>query len=565
MTVGFVMLVHEALGRAAEVARAIASEGFPVVIHVDRRVATDEYDRLIETLSDLARITFSERRRCEWGTWSLVEASRDASERLLREYPEIGHVYLMSGSCLPIKPLSDLAEMLRKHPATDFIESVTIEEVPWTKGGLSEERFTLSFPFPWKRSRWLFDRWVELQRRVGRKRRLPEDLAPHMGSQWWCLSRETLERVLTDPRRGELEQYFRRVWIPDESYYQSLVRLYGCRVESRSLTLSKFDFKGQPHVFYDDHLILLRQSSAYFARKIWPAADRLYAAFLGETPEGAVRTRPASAAHIDRTFAEAVRQRTRGRPGLVMSSRCPNEGYENGVTAQKYAVFQGFDDAFCGMAEWLTDQIGGRVHGHLFAPEGAAFEGGQGTFAGGLSAAPALRDYDPDGFLRNLIWNTRGELQSFFHAPRDRQEIGEFLAADPNANMFVISGAWAIPLFRSGRTMDEVRKRAAELQAREAAFIQRLQERRTRAHVRIWTLGEALERPSEPLQALLDDLSATHAVRSESFPSLVPLAGLSKFLQSLRNAGMNPYLAGEVSDPPGGPALTLIQSQVGQR
>ena len=38
MTVGFVMLCHTALDRAAQVARHWATHGCPVVIHVDKRV-----------------------------------------------------------------------------------------------------------------------------------------------------------------------------------------------------------------------------------------------------------------------------------------------------------------------------------------------------------------------------------------------------------------------------------------------------------------------------------------------------------------------------------------------
>ncbi len=58
------------------------------------------------------------------------------------------------------------SQYLEDRPMTDFIESVTTEDVPWTVGGLDSERFTLRFPFSWKKQRYLFDRYVELQRRL---------------------------------------------------------------------------------------------------------------------------------------------------------------------------------------------------------------------------------------------------------------------------------------------------------------------------------------------------------------------------------------------------------------
>ncbi len=136
------------------------------------------------------------------------------------------------------------------------------------------------FPFSWRRQRKLFDGYVRLQRRVGYKRKVPDGLVPHLGSQWWCLTRQTLSAILESPDRAEIDRYFRRVWIPDESYFQTMVRQFSANVESRSLTLSKFDYQGKPHIFYDDHLQLLRRSDCFVARKIWPEAAKLYQNFL---------------------------------------------------------------------------------------------------------------------------------------------------------------------------------------------------------------------------------------------------------------------------------------------
>jgi hypothetical protein len=547
MTVGFVMMAHAALDRAGQVARHLADHGCPVVIHVDRRSPKTAFFDLVDQVRDLRNIHFAPRVKCDWGTWSLVEASRNSAEMLLTIAPDVQHVYLISGACLPIKPLDNLTEFLAEHPDTDFIESVTIREVPWTQGGLSEERFTLTFPFAWKRQKRLFDICVEAQRRVGRKRAIPAAIAPHMGSQWWCLTRTTLEHILNDPKRDVCDRYFRKVWIPDESYYATMVRKHAREIESRSLTLTKFDFQGKPHLFYDDHLALLRQSSTFFARKIWPGARKLYGAFLGPAARS-VATTGAPATEIDRIFAKSVERRTRGRPGLLMASRFPAEGFENGLTAAPYAVFHGFDDLIDGFVDWVSESVGSRAHGHLFSRDGVEFSGDRQDYAGCLPSSAALRDHNPEGFLTNLIWNTRGEHQAFLFSPRDAQSIREFLARDPNAMIAAVSGAWALPLLRSGQPISEIRAKAARLQRREAAFLGSLRERRTRARVRIWTLAEFLENPAEPLQVILDDLSVPGAQTLVEPPNLLPMPGLAEFLQKLRNAGMNPHTAGAFSE-----------------
>ncbi|MXQ08309.1 glycosyl transferase [Alphaproteobacteria bacterium GH1-50] len=548
MTVGFVMLAHTALDRAAQVARHLAAHGCPVAIHVDRRTPMAEFRGLEQRISEEPLITLLPRIACDWGTWSLVSATRRGAAALLDRHPEIGHVFLMSGACLPIKPVPELLAFLKRHQGTDFIESVTIRDVPWTQGGLSEERFTLSFPFAWKRQKRLFDIWVDLQRKIGRRRRMPEALKPHMGSQWWCLSRETLTKIRSDPNRVAVDRYFRRVWIPDESYYQTMVRRFGHRIESMSLTLSKFDFQGKPHLFYDDHLSLLRTSNEFFARKIWRGASGLYDAFLTPRPAGEVPEPPVTATEIDRVFAAALKRRTEGRQGLLSAARFPDPGYDMTPTAAPYSVFHGFSELFEDFPGWIAEALGSTAHGHLFAPDRAEFAQGAHGGPGGLSTSAALRNYNPESFLKNLIWSTRGEHQSFLYGPGDCSGISELLASDSNAYVAAVSGTWALPLLRSGRAIADIRPEAARLQKREAKHLLRLRERQTRARVRLWTLAEFVADPALPLQVIIDDFSVPGAQHLTQMPRLKPMEGLAGFLQELRNAGMSPHTAGDIPE-----------------
>jgi hypothetical protein len=543
-TLGIVMLVHNALGRAEQVARHWAAAGCPVVIHVDAKVGRRTYNAFVKSLKDLPDVSFSPRHTCEWGTWGIVAASQSAAGLILGRYPGVRHVYLTSGSCLPLRPVAELIDYLDARPRTDFIESATTADVPWTVGGLDHERFTLRFPFSWKKQRRLFDGYVRLQRRLGVKRRIPNGITPHMGSQWWCLTRQTLTALLDDPDRPDYDRYFEKVWIPDESYFQTLARLYSSNIESRSLTLSKFDFQGKPHIFYDDHLQLLRRSDCFMARKIWPHADRLYQAFLSGAPTAAQRTEP-QPSKIDRIFSKAVDRRTRGRAGLVMQSRLPQEGWENGVTSGKYSVFQGFADLFVDFQPWLAKATEARVHGHLFAPERAEFADGQTTMNGALPDSAAIRDNDAEGFVRNLIWNTRGERQCFQYGPGDNQAPSWFLAKDPNAQISVISGAWAVPLFTSNRNFSELRAEAAHLQKIEAEFLNVLRSPYTKARIRIWTMAEFIDAPMEALQSIIDEIGLKRMTRLTEAPHMADLDGFGQFLQNLKNQGMHPYLMGD--------------------
>ena len=549
---GVVMLCHADLPIAARMARIWAEGGAVVAIHVDAKAPADEVATMqadLAVLEGRGAVLWAPRHRCEWGTFSLVRATLDAAGLLLAREPGLSHVMTVSGACLPLRPVADLRAFLARHPTRDFIESVTAEDVGWTVGGLNEERFTLRFPFSFRRRRWLFDRHVALQRRLRVRRRIPEGIVPHLGSQWWCLTRRTLQAILTDPRRPEFDRYFASVWIPDESYFQTLARRHSTRIESRSLTLARFDDQGKPYVFYDDHAQMLAESRCFVARKIWPEARGLYDHFPRPLsgPPSAAEPQPQ---RLERIITQAVARRRLGRPGLYMQSRFPLKDRENGKTSAPYTVMQGFSDLFAGFEPWLAERIDADVHGHVMSHHGVEFAGRGRIGPGGLSDSPAARELDPRGFIANLIRSSQ-RMQVIQMSPRDSQSLNWFMATDPNARILVVTGAWAVPLLHSGMPFDDIRRMAAHLQRVELDQIGVLSSVWLKARTQVWDMGDFCARPAAILGGILRDLGGDPA-RAEALPPMHDLAGMGRFLQRLRNAGLRPQLMGDfpVTDPP---------------
>ncbi|WP_347266917.1 beta-1,6-N-acetylglucosaminyltransferase [Paracoccus sp. (in: a-proteobacteria)] len=554
---GVIMLCHDEPQIATRMARVWAEGAEAVAIHVDVRVEAATLARMGRDLGERPDVLFSPRHACEWGRFSLVRATQEAAELLLRRCPELTHVILVSGACLPLRPVSDLCAYLARHPRRDFIESVTAADVGWTVGGLNEERFTLRFPFSFRRQRKLFDRYVDLQRRLRLQRRIPQGLVPHLGSQWWCLTRATLAAILTDPRRPEFDRYFSHVWIPDESYFQTLARRHSQGIESRSLTLARFDDQGKPHVFYDDHLEMLRQSRCFVARKIWRGASGLYRHFPLTRPDDPPDAEPRPERllhHADR----AVHRRRFGRPGFFTQSCFPAKDRENGKTAAPYAVLQGFAELFPDFEPWLAGRVDADVHGHLFDLQRVEFAGRGRVGPGGLSDSAALRDLDPRGFLASLVRITP-RLQVWQHSPRDRQDLEWFAATDANARIFVVTGAWAVPLLHSGMPFDDIRRMAAHLQWVELRQIEVLKSVWLRARAQIWDLADFCARPAGVLGAVLRGLGGDAQAASD-LPAMRPVGDMGRFLQELRNAGLRPQLMGDF--PATEPAATAAQGRM---
>jgi hypothetical protein len=189
--------------------------------------------------------------------------------------------------------------------------------------------------------------------------------------------------------------------------------------------------------------------------------------------------------------------------------------------------------------------VGGRIHGHIFGPDRVEFAGGERVFNGALTDSAVIRDYDPRAFLTSLIWNTRGERQCFMFSPRDTQDINWFMATDPNAQISVVTGTWAIPLFRTQGDFAETRAEAARLQKIETDHLGILRSMYVKARVRIWPMAEFIESPMEPLQAIVDEIAPRSQRRLTEAPRMVDLTGFVQFLQKLKNQGMQPTLTGD--------------------
>ncbi|PZO66848.1 MAG: glycosyl transferase [Paracoccus denitrificans] len=519
-----------------------------VAIHVDSAVSAAEMVTMQQTLQDCPNVRWVKRHRCEWGTFGLVAATQAGAGILLDDFPTLTHVLLVSGACLPLRPIAELREYLRQNPGVEFIESVNALDVGWTVGGLNEERFTLRFPFSFRRQRRAFDHYVDLQRRLGFQRRIPEGVVGHLGSQWWCLTRATLDGILNDPRRAEFDRYFHRVWIPDESYFQTLVRRQSNRIANRSLTLSKFDSQGKPYIFYDDHAQMLDQSQCFIARKIWPRATGLYAQFPSSGDPTTTEIREPDSSQVDRVIERNVQRHTLGRPGLYMQSRYPAKDRENGKTAAPYSVLYGVSDVFPDIATQLSAMLATDVHGHLFARDRVQFSDGRTIGPGSICDSAGLRDLDPNGFLTSLI-RMAPRRQAFMFSPRDSQDLTWFMATDRNARILAVTGAWIVPVYLSGMPFDDMRRISAYLQWTELQFLNVLDSVWVRARVQIWDLAQATLRPDAVLNRIVAEMGGSPG--NTPFPgvNLPDLTGLPAFLDRLSSAGLRLRRMGDFAHP----------------
>jgi len=273
--IAYILLCHKDPEGVIAQARRLTAAGDFVAIHFDARAGAETFRQITQALADNASVAFAARRlKCGWGEWSLVAATLLAVRAAVRAFPRATHFYMLSGDCMPIKSAEYAHDFLDRDDA-DYIESVDFYTSDWIKTGIKAERLIYRHWFNERDQKRAFYASMHVQARLGLARRVPADIQIQVGSQWWCLRRRTVEAVLGFcDRRRDVIRFFRTTWIPDETFFQTLVRhlVPEHEIRTRTLTCLMFTDYGMPVNFHNDQYDLLLSQDFLFARKISPGA-----------------------------------------------------------------------------------------------------------------------------------------------------------------------------------------------------------------------------------------------------------------------------------------------------
>ncbi|KIC18735.1 DUF5928 domain-containing protein [Leisingera sp. ANG-Vp] len=276
--IAYILLCHKDPEAIIQQAERLTAAGDYMSIHFDARAAAEDYQLIRSELADNPNVAFARKRiKCGWGEWSLVEATIYALQTAAEEFPRATHFYMLSGDCMAVKTAEYAHRFLDEHDC-DFIESFDYFESDWIKTGWKEERLIYRHWFNERTQKKRFYAMFEVQKRLGLTREIPADIQVQIGSQWWCLRRRTVEWILNFIReRKDVMRFFRTTWIPDETFFQTLVRhlIPEKEIETRTLTFLMFTDYGMPVNFHNDHYDLLLSQDFLFARKISSEAKEL--------------------------------------------------------------------------------------------------------------------------------------------------------------------------------------------------------------------------------------------------------------------------------------------------
>src|SRR5882724_7041378 len=150
----FIILAHENASHVAELARLVTAwdDNAHAVIHYDLKSPAAEFAKLKSELATSSRVHLvQDRIKCGWGDFTLVDAVVRSLRLIRKQKIDCERVMLMSGACMPIRPLME------------FIEAFDSD---WMVGGLRKERYQYWHFFNHQTQHTLFNYHFKIQRKI---------------------------------------------------------------------------------------------------------------------------------------------------------------------------------------------------------------------------------------------------------------------------------------------------------------------------------------------------------------------------------------------------------------
>jgi hypothetical protein len=208
---------------------------------------------------------------CPWGKPGINIAIRKSLEWLRANVPELSWVLVISGQDYPIRAMESIEDELAGTPCDGFVRHFRVDGDP------------ADDVHPWQttvRQRYLYKRRLPGTARHVRlpwPRRHPfhEGLKLYAGEQWVNLSARAVHKVLDSPVSDTVLKYLRWSVSADEAWLTT-VALNGepelTVVNDRRRYVRWPGGTAHPAVLGPDDLPALRESDAFFARKVDPLA-----------------------------------------------------------------------------------------------------------------------------------------------------------------------------------------------------------------------------------------------------------------------------------------------------
>jgi hypothetical protein len=281
LKIAILILVHRLPAQAIRLIQTLLHDkDITVFVHVDLK-SPEVFDSLYSEFSGNANVVFTPLRcRVYWGSYNQIRATLELM-KTARAHQDFDYYSLVSGQDLPIKPLHELKDYLKKNSGKEFIVHFKLPDPGNWGGNGGLDRLQLywldakipRYSFTYRR---INDFIHKIQKRFNFKRKLKYEL--YGGFNWFTLSGIAVSYILN--YLNEDKRYLKRYKFTscaDEIFIQTILMNSPLKENVVNADLRYINWASGPEypkiMRMDDFETLINSQDKFFARKFDPAKD----------------------------------------------------------------------------------------------------------------------------------------------------------------------------------------------------------------------------------------------------------------------------------------------------
>jgi hypothetical protein len=221
MNKAYVILAHKNPSQVLKLIKRLDDSFSTFFLHLDKRVPLEQFQQVIDYSSCVKLV---ERVNTYWGSYNLVQATLNGLQSAAGS-GSFDRITLLSGQDYPVKSNRSIDAFFEASEYKVFIEYYPLPNFnkwPTTGGWYRVNKYFLGLEAHQKFLAKCLNfslRFVPFIRR-----RLPKDIQPYAGSQWWTMDGYTAKYVLNYVASNPAYiKYHKYTFAPDEVFFQSIL------------------------------------------------------------------------------------------------------------------------------------------------------------------------------------------------------------------------------------------------------------------------------------------------------------------------------------------------------
>ncbi len=225
MEKAYIIMAHKNPGQLYRLIDRLNDGASEFFIHIDKTAAFAPFEIIKELGTTI--IHFVDRADSKWGGFGSVQASLNGLKAVKNSQKKFDRILLLSGQDYPIKSNQYIDNFFSNSPHTVFIDYFPIPNYlkwPGSDNGGLYRVYKYYFGLKWyqlfcSKSLNLLSTYIPLL-----KRKIPNEMKPFAGSQWWSGDGYALDYILDyDEKHPEYRAFHQHTFVPDELYVQMIV------------------------------------------------------------------------------------------------------------------------------------------------------------------------------------------------------------------------------------------------------------------------------------------------------------------------------------------------------